>query len=165
MRLHERHRHYHCHHDRGPARQHGDAVRGLAGALALLLIVVCGAALLKDEARVSLEGVPDEPGVSHRVFSAIADQNIAVDMIVQNAGSGGKASISFTVLRNELQGTLAVLGPLAAAMGICACATYFLVVLAAFLLPETRGRDLRSVTTGGESRIDRRGDAPVATDL
>ncbi|HWY88070.1 MAG TPA: aspartate kinase [Gemmataceae bacterium] len=80
-------------------------------------IVVRGAALLKDEARVSLEGVPDEPGVSHRVFAAIADQNIAVDMIVQNVGSGGKASISFTVLKNELPATLAVLGPLAASLG------------------------------------------------
>ncbi len=53
-------------------------------------VVVCGAALLKDEARVSLEGVPDQPGISHRVFSAIADQNIAVDMIVQNVGSAGQ---------------------------------------------------------------------------
>ena len=80
-------------------------------------IVVCGAALLKDEARVSLEGVPDEPGISHRVFSAIADQNVAVDMIVQNVGSAGKASISFTVLKNELPTTLAVLRPLAASLG------------------------------------------------
>ncbi len=79
-------------------------------------IVVCGAALLKDEARVSLEGVPDEPGISHRVFSAIAEQNIAVDMIVQNVGSGGRASIGFTVLKNELANTLAVLRPLAASM-------------------------------------------------
>jgi aspartate kinase len=80
-------------------------------------IVVCGAALLKDEARVSLEGVPDEPGISHRVFSAIAEQNVAVDMIVQNVGSGGKASIGFTVLKNELPTTLTVLGSLAASLG------------------------------------------------
>src|SRR6202047_5207228 len=64
-------------------------------------VVVCGAALLKDEARVSLEGVPDEPGISHRVFSAIADENIAVDMIVQNVGSGGKGSIRFKGIKNE----------------------------------------------------------------
>src|SRR5205823_6512234 len=80
-------------------------------------IAVCGAAILKDEARVTLEGLPDEPGVSHRVFSAIADQNIAVDMIVQNVGSGGKASISFTVLKNELAATLAALAPPAASLG------------------------------------------------
>ena len=65
-------------------------------------VVVCGAALVKDEARVSLNGVPDQPGVSHRVFAAIADQNIAVDMIAQNVGAGGKAAIGFTVLGNEL---------------------------------------------------------------
>ena len=78
---------------------------------------VCGAALIRDEARVNLDGVPDEPGVSHRVFSAIADQNIVVDMIAQNVGSGGKAAIGFTVLRNELPATLAVLRPLAAELG------------------------------------------------
>jgi aspartate kinase len=75
---------------------------------------VCGAALVRDEARINLDGVPDEPGVSHRVFSAIAEQNIVVDMIAQNVGSGGKAAIGFTVLRNELPATLAVLRPLAA---------------------------------------------------
>src|SRR4029077_2984328 len=79
-------------------------------------VPVCGAALVKDEARVSVESVPDQPGVSHRVFSAIAESNIVVDMIAQNAGSEGRASIGFTVLRNELPATLAVLGPLAAEM-------------------------------------------------
>src|SRR5262249_18490134 len=41
-------------------------------------VVGCGAAIVKDEARVSIEGVPDEAGVSHRIFSALADQNIAL---------------------------------------------------------------------------------------
>jgi aspartate kinase len=80
-------------------------------------VAVCGAAIVRDEARVSIEGVPDRPGVSHRIFSAIAAQNIAVDMIAQNVGSGGKASIGFTVLQNELPATLAVLRPLAAEFG------------------------------------------------
>ena len=80
-------------------------------------VPVCGAAIVKDEARINLDGVPDEPGISHRVFSAIAEQNIVVDMIVQNVGSGGKASIGFTVLKNELPNTLAVLRPLAAELG------------------------------------------------
>ncbi len=79
--------------------------------------LVCGAALLKDESRVSVEGVPDQPGVSHRIFSAIAAQNIVVDMIAQNAGSAGRANIGFTVLKNELPATLAVLRPLAAELG------------------------------------------------
>jgi aspartate kinase len=80
-------------------------------------VVVCGAAITRDEARISLEGVPDEPGVSHRVFSAIAEQNIVVDMIGQNVGKDGKANIGFTVLHNELATTLAVLRPLAMEMG------------------------------------------------
>lgn len=80
-------------------------------------VAVCGAALLRDEARVNLAGVPDRPGISHRVFSAIANQNIVVDMIVQNVGTGGRAAIGFTVLKNELAATLAVLGPLATELG------------------------------------------------
>jgi aspartate kinase len=80
-------------------------------------VPVCGAAIVKDEARINLDGVPDEPGVSHRVFTAIAEQNIVVDMIAQNVGSGGRATIGFTVLKNELPTTLAVLRPLAAELG------------------------------------------------
>jgi aspartate kinase len=78
---------------------------------------VCGAAIVRDEVRINLDGVPDEPGISHRVFSAIADQNIVVDMIAQNVGSAGRAAIGFTVLRNELPATLAVLRPLATQLG------------------------------------------------
>ncbi|MFM8252830.1 MAG: aspartate kinase [Planctomycetota bacterium] len=67
---------------------------------------VCGAALIKDEARVSLLGVPDVPGTSFEIFSRIAAANISVDMLVQNIGESGKADISFTVPRNELRQTL-----------------------------------------------------------
>src|SRR5262245_59527823 len=80
-------------------------------------LAVCGAALARDEARVYLDGVPDQPGVSHRVFSAVAAHNIAVDMIAQSQGVGGKAAIGFTVLRNDLPATLAVLRPLAEEWG------------------------------------------------
>jgi aspartate kinase len=80
-------------------------------------VVVCGAALGRDEARVSLNGVPDEPGISHRVFAAMADHNIVVDMIAQNVGSEGKAAIGFTVLGGELPAALNVLRPLASQLG------------------------------------------------
>jgi aspartate kinase len=80
-------------------------------------VVVCGAALERDEARVALNGVPDQPGVSHRVFEAIARRNIVVDMIAQNVGSGGRAAIGFTVPGRELPATLDVLEPLAAELG------------------------------------------------
>lgn len=78
---------------------------------------VCGCAIVKDEARVTVRDVPDRPGISHQVFSAIAEKAIAVDMIAQNVGSGGRASIGFTVLANELPATLAILRPLAAELG------------------------------------------------
>jgi len=72
-------------------------------------VVVCGAALARDEARVAIIGVPDQPGVSHRVFSAIADRNVVVDMIAQGVGSEGKAAIGFTVLDRDLPATLEAL--------------------------------------------------------
>ncbi len=80
-------------------------------------VAVCGAALVRDEARVILDGVPDRPGVSHRVFTVIAEKNLVVDMIAQNVGTAGKASIGFTVLANDLPAVLAVLAPLAAELG------------------------------------------------
>lgn len=67
---------------------------------------VAGAALAKNEARVTILGVPDRPGTSLAIFSRIAEQNIGVDMIVQNVGADGIADISFTVVRDELKGTL-----------------------------------------------------------
>jgi aspartate kinase len=80
-------------------------------------VIVCGAALVKDEARVAIIGVPDQPGVSHRIFSEIADRLIVVDMIAQNVGSDGRAAIGFTVQVSELPETLAVLRPLAQELG------------------------------------------------
>ncbi len=78
---------------------------------------VCGAALAADEARLVLEGVPDRPGVSHRVFAALAAANIAVDMIAQSVGTGGKAAIGFTVLNADLEKTKKTLAPIAADLG------------------------------------------------
>jgi aspartate kinase len=67
---------------------------------------VCGAAVIKNEARVSVLGIPDRPGVSLQIFSAIAAKSVNVDMIVQNVGEKGLADISFTVPKNELVVTL-----------------------------------------------------------
>lgn len=78
---------------------------------------VCGVALAADESRLVLEGVPDRPGVSHQIFAALADANIAVDMIAQSVGEGGKATIGFTVLNTELDKTKKTLAPLVAEWG------------------------------------------------
>ena len=67
---------------------------------------VSGAALTRDEAKITAVGVPDVPGTSYEIFSRIADRNVTVDMIVQNIGDGGRADISFTVPRDELSVTL-----------------------------------------------------------
>jgi aspartate kinase len=69
-------------------------------------VAVSGAALVKNEARITILGVPDRPGTSLAIFSRIAARNVTVDMIVQNVGAKGKADISFTVLRDDLRSTL-----------------------------------------------------------
>lgn len=67
---------------------------------------VTGAALAKDEARVTLLGVPDQPGIVHRIVKGIAKSNIVLDMIVQDAATDGKAEVSFTVATGDLAQTL-----------------------------------------------------------
>jgi aspartate kinase len=67
-----------------------------------------------SEARMTLLGVPDEPGAAARIFAALAEANINVDMIVQNepTTAGGRAEISFTVPREDLRTARAALEPL-----------------------------------------------------
>ena len=67
-----------------------------------------------SEARVTLVDVPDEPGAAARIFQALAEANVNVDMIVQNepASAGGRAEISFTVPREDLRDARAALEPL-----------------------------------------------------
>lgn len=64
---------------------------------------VCGAAMTRDEARITVQGVPDQPGMSLQLFRLLANQKIDVDMIVQNVGQDSRADISFTVLKDELK--------------------------------------------------------------
>jgi aspartate kinase len=68
-----------------------------------------------SEARVTLVGVPDEPGAAARIFQALAEANVDVDMIDQNVptSAGGRAEISFTVPREDLRAARAALEPLA----------------------------------------------------
>ena len=78
---------------------------------------VSGAALTKAEARVSVTGVPDKPGVSLSIFERLAAANVAVDMVVQNTGHSGKADISFTVLESDLSRALEAVTKAADAIG------------------------------------------------
>ncbi|MCA9152710.1 MAG: ACT domain-containing protein, partial [Planctomycetales bacterium] len=67
---------------------------------------VSGAALTRNEARVTLRHVPDVPGSIYEIFSRIAAKNVTVDMIVQNVADDDCTDISFTVPRDELHTTL-----------------------------------------------------------
>jgi aspartate kinase len=69
----------------------------------------------EEEARLTLTGVPDTPGAAARIFGALAQANVNVDMIVQNepASGGGQAEISFTVPRDDLRVARTALEPLA----------------------------------------------------
>jgi aspartate kinase len=78
---------------------------------------VTGAALMKDEARVTVLGVPDRPGAVHALFRPIAEANIVVDMIVQNIATEGTTEVSFTVASGELSETLRVAEAAAKAVG------------------------------------------------
>ena len=80
--------------------------------------VVSGIAFSRDEAKVTLLGVPDKPGVAYAILGKVADANIDVDMIVQNQSVAGTTDFSFTVHRNEFARTLALLtGQIAIAVG------------------------------------------------
>ena len=78
---------------------------------------VSGAAMTPDEARVTVIGVPDVPGKSQQIFSAIAACKIAVDMVVQNVGKKGRANVSFTVPSGELEATLTAVQSVMEAVG------------------------------------------------
>mgnify|MGYP002622519237 CR=1 FL=1 len=64
--------------------------------------VVTGLARVRDEARVSLCEIPDRPGVMSTIFERMAARKIALDMVVQNVGTGSTAEVSFTVPESEL---------------------------------------------------------------
>lgn len=68
-------------------------------------IVVSGVAFNRQEAKVSILGVPDQPGMAAQLFSRLGQANIVVDMIIQNVGSAARNDISFTVAREDLDAT------------------------------------------------------------
>ncbi|ADV61177.1 aspartate kinase [Isosphaera pallida ATCC 43644] len=80
-------------------------------------VCVTGAALARDEARVTVLGVPDQPGAVHTLFREIADRRIMVDMIVQNVATDGLAEVSFTVAASDLADTLLAAEAAARAVG------------------------------------------------
>jgi len=72
-------------------------------------VLVSGIALDKNQARVSIFGLEDKPGINAELFNKLADKQINVDMIVQNVGHDGKANVTFTVPQTELELTKEVM--------------------------------------------------------
>ncbi len=73
--------------------------------------VISGIAFNRDEAKITVLGVPDRPGIAYQILGPVGDANIDVDMIVQNVGHDGLTDFSFTVHRNDYQKALNVLKP------------------------------------------------------
>jgi aspartate kinase len=65
--------------------------------------IISGIAFNRDEAKLTVLGVPDRPGIAYQILGPIADANIDVDMIIQNVGHDGMTDFSFTVNRNEYE--------------------------------------------------------------
>ena len=79
--------------------------------------VISGIAFNRDEAKITVLGVPDRPGVAYHILGPVADANIEVDMIIQNQSVDGKTDFTFTVSRNEYQRAVDVLASQQDAIG------------------------------------------------
>ncbi|MDF1629654.1 MAG: aspartate kinase [Alcanivoracaceae bacterium] len=64
--------------------------------------VISGIAFTRDEAKLTLRGVPDTPGIAYKILGPIGEANIEIDMIVQNIGADGATDFTFTVHRNDM---------------------------------------------------------------
>ncbi len=79
--------------------------------------VISGVTSKDDEAKITIRDIPDRPGVASMLFGELGKQKVYVNMIVQSTGKDGKASISFTVLKNDLKKALEICKGLQATMG------------------------------------------------
>jgi aspartate kinase len=80
-------------------------------------VVVRGVSVDRRQAKVTISGVPDKPGLASRIFNEIAAINVIVDMIVQNVSAAGSTDISFTTLADELPKIEKHLGPIVSEIG------------------------------------------------
>ena len=79
--------------------------------------LISGIAFNRDEAKLTIRGIPDQPGVAYKVIGAISAANIEVDVIVQNVARDNSASMTFTVHRNDLKRSAEILKQTAADLG------------------------------------------------
>jgi aspartate kinase len=79
----------------------GEGTRIVSEGLLMEKPLISGVAFNRDEAKITICGVPDKPGIAYRVLGPIAEANFEVDMIVQNVSEDGKTDVTFTVHRND----------------------------------------------------------------
>lgn len=80
-------------------------------------VVIRGISVEQTQAKVTVSGVPDQPGTAAAVFNALAEAHVIIDMIVQNVSAGGSTDISFTLNQTDLARAQATLAPVVAAIG------------------------------------------------
>ncbi|WP_260294766.1 aspartate kinase [Sedimenticola hydrogenitrophicus] len=78
---------------------------------------ISGIAFNRDEAKLTILGVPDQPGVAYQILGPISDANIEVDMIIQNIGQDGTTDFTFTVHRNDYDKAVSILNGVAKELG------------------------------------------------
>jgi len=71
--------------------------------------LISGIAFNRDEAKVTITGVPDKPGIAYQILDCISDKNIEVDMIIQNISADGTTDLTFTVHRNDYEQSMKIL--------------------------------------------------------
>ena len=80
-------------------------------------LVVSGVTHDKNQARVTITKVPDQPGIAAKIFSPLAEADILVDMIIQNTRKGGKTDLTFTVPKADFKATMAIADKVAKTIG------------------------------------------------
>ncbi|MFO1372540.1 MAG: aspartate kinase [Candidatus Competibacteraceae bacterium] len=80
-------------------------------------VLISGIAFNRDEAKLTVSGVPDRPGIAYSILGPVSDANIEVDMIIQNIGRDGTTDFTFTVHRNDYERTLEILKEHATQLG------------------------------------------------
>ncbi len=79
--------------------------------------IVSGIAFNRDEAKITVLGVPDRPGIAYQILGPVADANIDVDMIIQNVGANNTTDFTFTVHRNDFARAMTIVQNTASAIG------------------------------------------------
>ena len=79
--------------------------------------VIAGIAFNRDEAKLTVVGVPDNPGMAYRILGPVGEANIEVDVILQNSRGENATDFTFTVARSDMEAAEAVLTPIVAELG------------------------------------------------